>query len=289
MPMSQHRPALAAILVAFVAVLSLSAAKLASAGSPSPITNPIAVTALKYEGTYQGECWMFMKKVVFEATGQEVGFDYRQGYFDAGATEVSAADAQQGDIIQVANDADTAPDASYDGLHTAIILRNNGDGTFDVVDSNRDFDGIVHERDNYDPTSHVTAANGLSYHIYRITGTPAPMPQAIPPASFAVGDHAVTNTPGDVLNLRPSAGFTGKLGTLPDRTLVTVLSAPIAQGGYHWVQVSTPVGNGWVASEFLLEQSVPTGAAAPSSPSGGAKVGPVRTYRSFTAGVSSGD
>ncbi|HXU23819.1 MAG TPA: hypothetical protein VN697_07300 [Tepidiformaceae bacterium] len=288
MPMSQHRPALAAILVAFVAVLSLSAVTFASADSSSPITNPIAVTALKYEGTYQGQCWVFMKKVVFEATGQEIGFDYRQGYFDAGATEVSAADAQQGDIIQIANDADTSPDASYDGLHTAIILRNNGDGTFDVVDSNRDFDGIVHERDGYDPGDRASA-NGLSFHIYRISGTPAPAPQAIPPASFAVGDRAVTNTPGDVLNLRPTPDFTGKLGTLPDRTLVTVLSAPIAEGGYHWVQVSTPVGNGWVASEFLLKQSVPTAAAAPASPAGSAKVGPVRTYRSFTPGLSVGD
>src|SRR6185312_9026007 len=162
MPMSQHRPALAAILVAFVAVLSLSAVTFASADSSSPITNPIAVTALKYEGTYQGQCWVFMKKVVFEATGQEIGFDYRQGYFDAGATEVSAADAQQGDIIQIANDADTSPDASYDGL--------------------------VHERDGYDPGDRASA-NGLSFHIYRITGTPAPAPQAIPPASFAVGDR----------------------------------------------------------------------------------------------------
>ncbi|MGH2632570.1 MAG: hypothetical protein ACRDG3_04100 [Tepidiformaceae bacterium] len=288
MPMSQHRPALAAILVAFVAVLTLSAATLANADSPSPITNPIAATAVQYEGTYQGECWMFMKKVVFEATGQQVGFDYRQGYFDAGATEVSVADAQQGDIIQVANDADTLPDASYDGLHTAIILRNDGGGIFDVVDSNMNFDGIVHERDNYDPGAKA-AANGLSYHIYRITGTPAAAPQAVPPASFAVGDRAVTNTPGDVLNLRPTAGFDGKLGTLPDRTLVTILSAPIADGGYHWVQVSTPVGNGWVASEFLLAQPVSTAAAAPPSPAGTAKVGPVRTYRSFTAGISSGE
>lgn len=287
MPMSQHRPALAAILVAAVAVLTLSAATLANADSPTPITNPIAATAVQYEGTYQGQCWIFMKKVVFEATGKEVGFDYRQGYFDAGAVEVSVADAQQGDIIQVANDADTAPDADYDGLHTAIILRNDGNGLFDVVDSNMNFDGIVHERDNYDPGARA-AANGLTFHIYRITGSPAPAPQAIPPASFAVGDRAVTNTPGDVLNLRPSAGFNGVLGTLPDRTLVTILSAPLAIDGYHWVQVSTPLGNGWVASEYLLAQSVPQAASAPAA-AGAAKVGPVRPYRSFAPAISSGE
>lgn len=69
--------------------------------------------AVRYDGTWQGECWAFVKKVVREATGQEMGFDYRQGYFDAGATEVTVATAQPGDIIQIANDFNSGPNADY--------------------------------------------------------------------------------------------------------------------------------------------------------------------------------
>src|SRR5690348_7796343 len=145
MPMSQHRLALAAILVAIVAALSMSARPHTVEAAPAA-QNPIVTTALSYDGTYQGECWVFVKKVVLEATGRQMGFDYRQGFFDAGAVEVSTAAAQPGDIIQIADDNDTSPDASYNGLHTAIILVNHGDGTFDVIDSNRDFDGVVHQR-----------------------------------------------------------------------------------------------------------------------------------------------
>ncbi len=292
MPMSQHRPALAAILVAFVAAISLSAATLAVAGSPPPVTNPIAADALSYVGTYQGQCWPFMKKVVAETTGRQIGFDYRQGFFDAGAVEVSPAQAQAGDIIQVANDANTAPNADYPGLHTAIILRNLGNGVFDVVDSNENFDGMVHERDGYSPGANA-AAHGLSYHIYRIGGTagvggPAPALQAVPPASFATGDRAVTNTPGDILNLRSGPGSNNPvIGRLADRTAVTLASAPVALGGYHWVQVTTPQGSGWVAAEFLLKQQpTSTAASAPSSPSGSDKVAPVLRYRSVGPGIS---
>jgi hypothetical protein len=110
MPMSQHRLALAGILAALLGVLA--SATLAHADStPTPATNPIVATAQKYLGTQQGQCWTFVQKVVLEATGQKMGFDYRQGFFDAGAIEVDAASAQAGDIIQIDNDADTAPDA----------------------------------------------------------------------------------------------------------------------------------------------------------------------------------
>ena len=72
MPLSQqHRPALAAILVAVVAVLFATLA-----GSPAkaaaPPSNPILDRALLDLGSYQGECWTWMKEVVFDATGPEL-------------------------------------------------------------------------------------------------------------------------------------------------------------------------------------------------------------------------
>lgn len=287
MPMSQHRPALAAILVAFVAVLTICVRPIhADAASPDP--SPIASVALSYDGTSQGQCWIFAKKVVKEATGHDMGFDYRQGYFDAGAIEVSAAAAQRGDIIQIASDSDTSPSASYDGLHTAIILANLGGGKFDVIDSNQNYDGVVHQRPNYDPGASA-ARYGLTYHIYRITGTPstAPALPALKPtagATFTAGDHAITVTPGDVLRLRsgPSASA-GVKATLPNGTPLTVTGDTVIADGYRWVKVSSPQGDGYVAAEFIAKDSpgiVTAGGASPTAAGSGPE-GPARPLMQF--------
>ena len=285
MPMSQHRPALAAILVAVVAVLAAGVHAKSVAAAPAPAPNPIVTVAESYEGTWQGECWVFAKKVVAEATGKQMGFDYRQGYFDAGAVEVSPADAQPGDIIQVADDNDTSPDASYNGLHTAIIIANNGDGTYNVVDSNRDFDGIVHERDDYDPTASA-ARFGIEFHIYRITGDPSvapplhPKPTLVTGGPFVSGSKAVTVTPGDVLNLRATPGG-AVVTTLRDGTHVTVTSNPVTAGTHQWVKVSTPSGDGYVATDFLaLDTSADTSAAG-SPATNGASTKPALQRRTF--------
>jgi hypothetical protein len=296
MPMSQHRPALAAILVAFVAVLALGLAAPARAAEPTPPMNPIAATALSYEGTYQGECWMFVKKVVKEATGKEMGFDYRQGYFDAGAVEVTFDQAQMGDIIQIADDADTSPDASYSGLHSAIITENLGDGRFNVIDSNQNFDGMVHQRLNYDPRA-VSARSGLNYHIYRITAgapTVAPRiaaPTPVQPLSFHIGDHLITNTPGDVLNIRTSPnGSILPDFKFPDGTHVTVTGEAVAAGTHTWVKVSSGLRDGWVASEYLARNPASSSSSAAGAPaSNGAPVKPVLTFRTFAVAIGAGD
>lgn len=295
MPMSQHRPALAAILVAFAAVLLVSTAP-ASAAPPS---NPIAAAAIGYEGTWQGECWVFVKKVVQETTGREMGFDYRQGFFDAGAIEVRWDQAQSGDIVQVANDADTSANASYNGLHTAIIVENLGDGRFNVVDSNQNFDGMVHRRTSYNPAENA-ARSGLSYHIYRITGSPsfAPAPRAIPVPGqkFQAGDRVVSATPNDILRLRSAAGTNSNvLARIADQTRLTVTGDTVAADGYHWVKVSTPMGDGWVAAEYLAKDTSPdslsAGAPAAAGPatSGGSGTKPLLQFRSFVPVVSAGD
>jgi hypothetical protein len=295
MPISPHRQARAAVLVAFAAALLLSIMP-ASAAVPS---SPIAVAAIGYEGTWQGECWVFVKKVVKEATGREMGFDYRQGFFDAGAIEVRWDQAQSGDIVQIANDADTSANAGYNGLHTAIITENLGDGSFNVVDSNQNFDGIVHRRTGYNPAENA-ARSGLSYHIYRITGSPsfAPVPRAlpVPGQKFQVGDRVVTATPNDILRLRSAAGTNSTvLGRIADRTRLTVTGETVATDGYHWVKVSTPMGIGWVAAEYLARDTSPDSASAgapaaagPSTP-GGSATKPLLQFRSVVPVISAGD
>lgn len=295
MPMSQHRPALVAILVAIVAVLVFSAAGSSVASAQTPPTNPIAATALSYDGTWQGQCWQFMKKVVREATGKEVGFDYRQGYFDAGASEVSITDAQPGDIIQLVRDSDTSPSADYPGLHTAIILRVQGGGSFTVVDSNQNWDGMVNVRAGYKPAE-IAAARDVNFHVYRITATSTavspralPVTAPVPGQTFAAGDRVVTYTPGDVLNVR-----SGPAGTvvrrLPDGTHLTVVGGPVISDGHTWIEVSGDSGDGWVASEFLSNDTpLPAGPAAEAPGANVSPPVPVLQFRTFAPQIGTDD
>src|SRR5690349_17467585 len=113
-------------LMLLLALAALTPFAMTTRQASADTNGPIASTALQYLGTHGGQCWTFMQQVVLEATGRQIGFDYRQGFFEAGAIEVTADQAQNGDIIQIASDANTSPSASYAGLHTAIILRNLG-------------------------------------------------------------------------------------------------------------------------------------------------------------------
>ncbi|NUR61662.1 MAG: hypothetical protein HOV87_23830, partial [Catenulispora sp.] len=107
----------------------------------------IATTALGYVGRWggqacldarqdaTGQCREFVNCVVYLATGGKIwpvdgGGDYQASFANAGAVPVAAADAAEGDIIQI-GDSDGAA-----LLHTAIVLENKGGGTFTVVDSN---------------------------------------------------------------------------------------------------------------------------------------------------------
>jgi hypothetical protein len=262
MPMTRHRHAVAAILVAVVALMG-------AAGPLRPVaadeSHPIVQRALRDLGTYQGDCWPWVKRVIFDATGRTMGFDYREGFLEAGAVEVSASEAAAGDVIQVARDSWTSPDADYPGLHTAIVIRNHGDGTFDAIDSNQLWDGVVRLRPGYDPYGQA-AANGLQVHIYRfpVDGGAAPRggSSTAGTGTFTQGELARTNTPGDCLRLRTAPG--GEIiQCLADGTRVTVIEGPVRQLGLDWYRVATPVGDGWMAGQYLLRERAP--AAGPSA------------------------
>lgn len=107
----------------------------------------IATTALTYVGRWggqacldanryaSGQCREFVDCVVSLATGGKVwpvdpGGDYQVGFSSAGAVPVAAADAVEGDIIQIGDHDDATL------LHTAIVVANKGNGSFTVVDSN---------------------------------------------------------------------------------------------------------------------------------------------------------
>jgi len=208
-----------------------------------------------------------MRAVVAEATGRNVGFDYRLGYFEAGSVEVSPGEATNGDIIQIASDANSGPWASYPGLHTAIIIDNLGGGVFNAIDSNQNWDEMVRLRPNYNPYAKA-ADYGLQVHIYRIPGG-GPDGTTVAAEPVASGDTATVAT--SCLNLRSSASLSGtRIDCLPNGTQVTVTGGPVYADGHAWVSVSTPYGTGWVASEYLRRGSGPaTSAGAEAEPVAG--------------------
>ncbi|MGE5597239.1 MAG: SH3 domain-containing protein [Hyphomicrobiales bacterium] len=289
MPFPQVRLAFAGLLVALAAVLFVDRTP-AHAAPPPADYDGIAAVALSYDGQWGGQCWTFMQQVVFEATGKQVGFDYREGFFEAGAIEVSVADARTGDIIQIADDANTAPDADYPGLHTAIVLDNHGDGTFRVVDSNANWDEMVSVRDNYDPAA-AAARNGLNFHIYRIEAgdaDPAPAGGRVGSGGLTtirVGDPVHVSAQGDCLNLRKSPGITSAIiDCLADGTKLTVTEGPVEKGGRLWIRVSSPVGEGWVAAQYLSKDA----SAVPASGGDGSSR-PILKFRTVLPAISNGD
>jgi len=249
-----------AALVAAVCISLQPAGHVAAIDSPAQPGSPIATAALKYLGSYQGQCWGFAKKVVAEATGRRIGFDYRQGFFEAGAVEVSIKDAHAGDVIQYADDAFTAPWADYPGLHTAIILQRSEAG-MSVIDSNSFWDGVVRIRTGYDPVEQARI-KGLSFHIYRFPGGDGASPVDAaggpnPTVAFTSGVHGTVVTPGDCLNLRESASRSAAvIYCLPDGAQVTVSQEDVVQADDRtWVHIDTAWGTGWVAADYLAINS----------------------------------
>ncbi len=260
MVMPQHRPVLLGVFAAVLcAMISVTAVQARDADSATA-TNPIVARAFEDNGTWQGQCWQFMKKVIEEATGKVVGFDYREGYFEAGAFEVSVAQAKPGDVIQLADDSWTSPDADYPGLHTAIIYEVVSPGLFMVIDSNANYDEMVTTR-LYDPAAAAARYSNINFHIYRFDETDRPSPDgripapAAPRTPLAVGDVATVNTPGECLNIRTTPGGT-LISCLAHRTTVKITSAPVTIGGVNWVQVNASGTVGWMAENYLDKSPV---------------------------------
>ena len=213
----------------------------------------LAMTAI---GQQQGECFPWMRRVVQAATGIVLGNDYRIGYLQVGAVEVPPQAARNGDIIQIANDANTVPTADYPGLHTAFILENEGGGKFKVIDSNSNFDGVVRVRPGYDPGAAAARYPGLTYHVYRLPDRTAtvPVPSSLvnTPGNIPIGSPAEIAADGDCLRVRTIAGLSGAIvGCLPTGARVTVTQPGPDVDGYHWVTITTGGITGWASERYL--------------------------------------
>lgn len=302
MPFPRTRLALTTVALVVLAALS-AIGSLAPARAQTPTGNIIADTALKYLGTKQGQCWIFVQKVVKEA-GYDIGFDYIYGFLDHGAVEIRPEEARAGDIIQIIDDDDHGPFADYPGMHTAIVLTNYGNGKYEVVDSNYDWTETV-SRHDYDPFESVKRVHQqypgrtLEVHFFRYPDDGAPNPRPAPtpvpaeptdPTDWAPGDTAVVVTDGDCLNFRtaPSLGAEnvrtadGRPICFRDGTRLSVLSSPTAGSGLLWLKVRTEDGReGWVAAQYLAKID----ARPPAS--GGGSVEPPQDlpFRTFVPGL----
>jgi hypothetical protein len=237
-----------------------------------------------------------------------MGFDYRLGYLDAtwteglenppshrpNAVEVALEYASPGDVLQIADDNYTEPDADYPGLHTFIIAEVVEPGVFNGWDSNSNWDGIVRWREGYDPRVVAGRYPNLNFRIYRFPTpeNPAPEPSALyiaPKARpLAPGDSASVVADGDTLNLRTGAGLDqGILGQLADGAIVTVTGEPIRADGHTWLPVRSSAGSGWVASEYLRYRSATDESGSAAVADSGSQ--PLFSYRALVPFIAIGD
>jgi uncharacterized protein YraI len=122
---------------------------------------------------------------------------------------------------------------------------------------------MVRLRPGYDPYG-AASRYGLQVHIYRIPAGPAPAAIPHTPPTLVAGASAVVDAAGDCLNLRTSASTSAsKIACLSGGTALKILGAPVSAGGMTWVQVQSPVGTGWVATQYL--SAPPSGSSTPAA------------------------
>jgi hypothetical protein len=170
------------------ALVALTLAAIMGVAWPSPAqaysTAAIADNAETHADlSYGGQCKAFVGNVVQAVTGAYPS-GYQQGFANAGAAEIAnPASAVRGDIIQItpAGSTDATaeslhnPSMSSRKLHTAVIRApRNGDGTFNVIDSNWNNDQLV-RRHSFNPYSW---AAGSIIKIWRFGASPGPAPDA---------------------------------------------------------------------------------------------------------------
>jgi hypothetical protein len=167
-------------LLTALALVGLSAGQASATNSFANAS--IADQGLSHLGQNGGTCKQFANNMVSAASGGTVNIadGYYASYSNSGGTLDSASAAVKGDIIQLNNMSN--PETYYNGMHTAIIVSNLGNNTFDVVDSNWGSYGTVKEH-NWNP---YTTANqyGLTVNIWRLGKVDAPSWGGVGTASF---------------------------------------------------------------------------------------------------------
>ena len=117
------------------------------------------------------------------------------------------------------------------------------------------------------PSSTATVSpTSTSSHTATATSTATSTPTAtLAPGSFPNGTVLRTTTS---VNVRSAASTSAPtLGTLASGTTVTVTGPSVVGGAYIWVPVSSPLGAGWIAGNYLDPVSTVTPTRTPAPPS----------------------
>ena len=300
MSLRVRTPLLAAAAICALA-LGLIITPAGRADAATTVNGPSAAAALTSAavdslGKFEGECFPFVQRVVKSVLGKSIGSDYRLGYLQAGAIEVTLAAAQTGDIIQLIDDRNTSPSADYPGMHTAIVMENYGGGKFRVVDSNASFDGMVRVRD-YEPRTIAMRYPYISIHVYHLIDTPVPANGIVPPGAssggatvapvpLTPGAHAVVAADGDCLRVRSVPALAGTILTcMPTGASITVAGGTAEADGYKWLRITAPGGtSGWAVEQFL--RGVPASTSTGGAPA--AEVAPAPPVPSTTGKIVGG-
>ncbi len=94
-----------------------------------------------------GECIKSAQRWVGQAGGYFGPGGVISGYVNSGAVQVSATEATKGDIVQWTN----GDDDDWSHPHTVCVVKNNGDGTYWIVQSNWEAPGLVSQNLHWDP------------------------------------------------------------------------------------------------------------------------------------------
>ena len=78
--------------------------------------------------------------------------------------EIEENQATYGDSIQISVDSD--PEKYHYGMHSAMVLKNCGNGNFEIVDSNWNLDEIVRIH-SWNPSSYASQRS-MQAHFYRL-------------------------------------------------------------------------------------------------------------------------
>lgn len=108
-----------------------------------------------------GECIVAARRWVLAGGGNWSGGGTPIGNYVT-ATEVNYADAAAGDVIQYVSNSN--PNAWVGGVHTVLVVGNNGDGTLSIIEANNPGgSGLVSANHSWTPTP----PSGLSAKVFR--------------------------------------------------------------------------------------------------------------------------
>jgi len=132
-------PSVVSLLLIFGTAITTLAMGGTAAASGSYDNATIADDALMHVGQTYGECWPFVRDMIYQASSgtQDISAqsgDYFQHLTAAGGTQITSVDSlAKGDVVQ----------EGENGGHTYIIVGQVSGSTFDVVDSNHAYDNVV--------------------------------------------------------------------------------------------------------------------------------------------------